>query len=135
MTSSTVHTHPFRILFLFVVAVSFCRAGIAAGTPQAAKPAKSGPKSDVVKAMEDELDRSVTGFAKAEPPPYFISYSVSEQQRAEVQGSNGALLSSQETHNRWLQASVRVGGYDLDNTRKVGGTEPGYETSYGASAP
>jgi len=135
MTSSTVHTHPFRILFLFVVAVSFCRAGIAAGTPQAAKPAKSGPKSDVVKAMEDELDRSVTGFAKADPPPYFISYSVSEQQRAEVQGSNGALLSSQETHNRWLQASVRVGGYDLDNTRKVGGTEPGYETSYGASAP
>src|SRR5271170_7338818 len=120
MTSSTVRTHSFRLLILFVVAVFTSRAGIAAGTPQAAKQPKSGPKSDVVQAMEQELQRSVDGFAKADPPPYFISYSVSEQQRAEVQGSNGALLSSEETHTRWLQASVRVGSYDLDNTRRVG---------------
>jgi len=52
MTSLTVRTHPFRLVLLLVAAVSTCRAGIAVGTPQAAQKLKSGPKSDVVKAME-----------------------------------------------------------------------------------
>ncbi len=135
MTSSTVRIHPFRLVLFLVAAAATCRAGIAVGTPQAAKQPKSGPKSDVVKAMEQELERSVAGFASADPPPYFISYSVTEQQRAEVQGSNGALLSSDETHTRWLQTSVRVGSYDLDDTRRVGGTDSGSQASFGTSAP
>jgi len=135
MTSHTVRTHPFRLLLLIVVAVSTCRAGTAARTPQASKQPKSGPKSAIVAAMEQELERSVTGFANADPPPYFISYSVTEQQRAEVQGSNGALLSSDETHTRWLQTSVRVGSYDLDDTRRVGGTDSGSQASFGTSGP
>jgi TldD protein len=135
MTSSTVRTHPCRLLLLLVVAVSTSRAGTAARTPQAAKQPNSGPKSVVVEAMEQELERSVAGLSKADPPPYFISYSVTENQRAEVQGSNGALLSSQETHTRWLQAAVRVGSYDLDNTRRVGGADSGSQASFGTPAP
>jgi len=85
--------------------------------------------------MEKELDRSVQGFAKVDPPPYYIGYRLTEQQRSDVSGSNGALLSSEETHTRWLQTSVRVGSYDLDNTRRVGGQDPGFQASFGAPAP
>jgi len=85
--------------------------------------------------MELELDRSMAALKTADPAPYFISYTVTEQQRAEVQGSNGALLSSQEQTNRWLEAQVRVGSYDLDNTRKVGDRDPNASLSTGAQVP
>jgi predicted Zn-dependent protease len=70
--------------------------------------------------MQQELDRSSAALSKADPPAYFLGYTVTESQRAEVQGSNGALLSSQEQRTRWLEVQVRVGNYELDNTRKVG---------------
>jgi predicted Zn-dependent protease len=41
-----------------------------------------------------------------------------------VSGSNGALLNSDETRNRWLEVAVRTGSYDLDNTHKVDGRQP-----------
>jgi len=137
MTSSTVRTHPLFILILVLAATTIPLRGTA-GTPGDAPKAdqpKSAPKSVVIQAMEQELERSTTGLAKATPPPYFISYRVTEQQRAEVQGSNGALLSSDETHTRWLQTSVRVGNYELDDTHRVGGADSGSQASYGTSAP
>jgi TldD protein len=54
-----------------------------------------------------------------QPPAYFINYSVTDSQRVNVSGSNGALLSSSEDRNRWLEVSVRAGDYKLDNTHKV----------------
>ncbi|HMD32419.1 MAG TPA: metallopeptidase TldD-related protein, partial [Candidatus Acidoferrales bacterium] len=138
MTPSTVRTHPFRLFLLVLAAAVPCLADSPATPSQTTKAAvkqPAGQKSVLVDAMEKELNRSVTGFAKADPPPYFIGYRLTEQQRAEVQGSNGALLSSEEVHTRWLQTSVRVGSYELDNTRRVGGTDPGFQASYGASAP
>jgi predicted Zn-dependent protease len=148
MTASTVRTH-LQILSLvcFTAAASSpCLAGLPAGGAGAAfkrfprglaaqKPAKSGSKSVIIQAMEQELDRSMSALSKADPPPYFISYSLTEQQRADVQGSNGALLSSEESRRRWLQTAVRVGSYDLDNTRRVGGRDSGFEASFGTSAP
>jgi predicted Zn-dependent protease len=85
--------------------------------PQAATAA---PKSPVLAAMEQELERNFAGLKSATPPPYFIGYTVTEQQRAQVQGSNGALLESNESRVRFLEAQVRVGTYELDNTRNVG---------------
>jgi predicted Zn-dependent protease len=85
--------------------------------PQAATAA---PKSPVLAAMEQELERNLGGLKSATPPPYFIGYTVTEQQRAQVQGSNGALLESNESRVRFLEAQVRVGSYELDNTRNVG---------------
>ena len=70
--------------------------------------------------MQQELDREMGVLGKADPPAYFLSYTVTDSNRAEVTGSNGALLSSQENHTRWLEAQVRVGSYDLDNTHRVG---------------
>src|SRR5689334_10876874 len=55
-----------------------------------------------------------------DPPAYYMGYTVTETQRVDVSGSNGALLNSNETRNRWLEVSVRTGSYNLDNTHKIG---------------
>jgi TldD protein len=113
-----------------------------ATTPAPAKlekntgPEKSpGTKSVLLTAMEQELERSMNALKAADPPAYFISYNVTEQQRSEVQGSNGALLSSQEVRNRWLETTVRTGSYDLDDTHKVGGRDSGFQSSFGTQVP
>src|SRR5258708_611239 len=55
-----------------------------------------------------------------DPPAYYMGYTITETQRADVSGSNGALLSSNEARNRWREVSVRTGTYGMDNSHKVG---------------
>ncbi len=83
-------------------------------TPAVAKP------SPLIGAMQTELERSFKVLGGQDPRAYFIGYTITDTQRAEISGSNGALLSSSEGRNRWLQVSVRTGTYTLDNTHKVG---------------
>jgi TldD protein len=75
-------------------------------------------------AMKAELDRSLQKLGTLDPPAYYIGYTLTDAQRSTVSGSNGALLQSDETRNRWLEVSVRTGSYDLDNTHKVDGRQP-----------
>ncbi len=90
---------------------------------EAAPPDTPAKRSPLLAAMQAELDRSVKTLSAQEPPAYYVGYTITDTQRAEVSGSNGALLSSSENRNRWLEVSVRAGGYDLDNTHKVGTRE------------
>jgi TldD protein len=97
-----------------------------AGAPRlfAANDAASGAKpSPLFTAMKDELDRSMTKLGTLDPPAYYIGYTLTDTQRSTVSGSNGALLQSDENHNRWLEISVRTGSYDLDDTHKVDGKQ------------
>ena len=71
--------------------------------------------------MKTELDRSMKTLGAQDPPAYYIGYTVTDSQRATVSGSNGALLSSDEARNRWLEVTVRTGSYELDDTHKVDG--------------
>ncbi len=104
-----------RLRLTAAMALIFGLTSVALPTPQ-----KSAAPSPLIEAMETELQRSMEVLKKADPPPYFIAYSVVDQQNVQVQGSNGALLESQEVRTRWLEAQVRVGSYELDNTHKVG---------------
>jgi TldD protein len=95
--------------------------------PLSADVAHAGPpdtpaakRSPLLATMQAELDRSMKVLSAQDPPAYYIGYTITDTQRAEVSGSNGALLSSNENRNRWLEVSVRTGSYDLDNTHKVG---------------
>jgi TldD protein len=90
---------------------------------EAAPPDTPAKRSPLLAAMQAELDRSVKTLSAQEPPAYYVGYTITDSQRAEVSGSNGALLSSSENRNRWLEVSVRAGSYDLDNTHKVGTRE------------
>ena len=101
-------------------------AGLAfAGVPRlGAAPNDSQTKSSpLFEAMKVELDRSMKTLGTQDPPAYFISYTITDTNRATVSGSNGALLNSDETRNRWLEIAVRTGSYDLDNTHKVDGKQ------------
>ncbi len=85
--------------------------------------------------MDQELNRTMAALGKLDPAAYFVGYTVTETQRAEVMGSNGALLSSQEARTRWLEVSVRVGSYELDSTRKVGDRGSPFSASSGSQVP
>ncbi len=102
---------------------------LAANRPPA-KPTDAQPA--VLTAMQQELDQSFETLSKAEPPAYFISYTVSDRQYADVSGSNGALLSSTEDRGRWLETQTRVGSYQLDDTHKLPSQQPSW-TSPGTS--
>ncbi|MGH9641295.1 MAG: metallopeptidase TldD-related protein, partial [Terriglobales bacterium] len=93
---------------------------VAPSPAQAAPPDGSAKKSPVLAVLQAEMNRSAKAFQAQDPPGYYIGYTVTDTQRAEVSGSNGALLNSNETRNRWLEVAVRAGSYDLDDTHKVG---------------
>ena len=98
-----------------LAALAAAAPALVAGPPDA--PAKRSP---VLAALQTELDRSLKALKAQDPPAYFVGYTVTDTQRADVSGSNGALLTSTEARNRWLEVSVRTGSYTLDNTHKVG---------------
>jgi TldD protein len=86
-----------------------------------AQPAES-PEPPLITAMQEELSRSMDTFSTADPPAYFINYTVSDSEEAEVSGSNGALVESSDDRNRFLEVQTRVGSYQLDDTHKLGGS-------------
>jgi TldD protein len=66
--------------------------------------------------LQQELDRAMSSLAKADPAPYFMSYSANEESGAVIVGSQGAIIADANRHERSVDISVRVGGRDLDNT-------------------
>jgi TldD protein len=87
---------------------------------QAAPPDAQGKRSPLLAALQAELDRSKKALGALDPPAYYLGYTITDTQRVDVSGSNGALLNSNEARNRWLEVSVRTGDYKLDDTHKVG---------------
>src|SRR5215813_14317507 len=81
---------------------------------------QSGPgrttDSVLMRTMQQELDRAMTSLSKADPAPYFISYSVNEESGAVIMASSGALVANVKRRDRTADISVRVGSRDLDNT-------------------
>ena len=97
---------------------------LAPGTLLFAAPPDSVPKSPLVDALKAELERSMKVYGTQDPAAYFMGYTLTDTQRATVSGSNGALLSSDESRNRWLEVALRTGSYELDNTHKIDGRQP-----------
>jgi TldD protein len=102
--------------------------------PAADRSAQSTPPPAVLTAMQDELSRSMQAYSAADPPAYFLSYTVSDRQLVDVSGSNGALLSSTEDRARWLEVQSRVGSYQVDDSHKLGDRPPSW-TSPGTNVP
>ena len=83
-------------------------------------PDAQAQRSPLLAALKAEMDRSLKAYSAQDPPAYYIGYTVTDTQRVDVSGSNGALLNSSEARNRWLEVAVRAGSYQLDDTHKVG---------------
>lgn len=99
-------------IFAFVVPIG-TRVAVAAPDAQA-------QRSPMLATLKEELQRSIGPLKSQSTPAYFLGYTVTDTQRADVSGSNGALLTSTNGRNRWLEVMVRTGDYKLDNTHKVG---------------
>jgi len=82
----------------------------------------SAQSSVLLDAMSQELNRNFSVLKeKADPPPYFISYEVTEQEFRSISGTLGAITSSDGGKDRLLDVSVRVGSPKLDNYHRVRG--------------
>jgi predicted Zn-dependent protease len=82
----------------------------------------SAQPSVLLDAMSQELNRNFSVLKeKADPPPYFISYEVTEREFRSVSGVLGAITSSDGGKDRLLDVSVRVGSPKLDNYHRVRG--------------
>src|ERR1700728_3771450 len=123
--------HSMRDKAFAVAAPLFAAAWVC---PAADRSAQSTPPPAVLTAMQDELGRSMQAYSTADPPAYFLSYTVSDRQLVDVSGSNGALLSSTQDRARWLEVQSRVGSYQVDDSHKLGDRPPSW-TSPGTNVP
>jgi TldD protein len=80
--------------------------------PSAAKPVAD----PILRAMQTELARATDGLAKSEPAPYFLSYTVNDQDLVVLIGSYGSLLTNAGLRRRQADVIMRVGSPSLDNT-------------------
>jgi predicted Zn-dependent protease len=75
--------------------------------------------------LADELDRNFRVLKeKGEIPPYFIGYTVTEQEMYSISGTLGVLLGENHRRARMLDLTVRVGTRKLDNYHVIRGEYP-----------
>ena len=90
--------------------------------PVAAAATGSDNNHTVLNTMAQELQRNFDVLKKkADPPPYFLSYEITDQDSHTVSASLGVLNSVGAGRNRYLDVTVRVGDPKLDNYRRVRG--------------
>lgn len=75
----------------------------------------------VLRAMQAELQRSMADLSKLDVPPYFLSYSITEDRSLTLTATFGVLETDNATHRRILDVDLRVGNHEMDNTRSIRG--------------
>jgi len=92
-------------------------AGYPFATAAGDKPAAVSAVSDpVLKAMQTEIARATTELGKAEQPPYYLGYTVYDQEYVVLVGAYGSLLTNAAGQRRFADVNMRVGKPELDNT-------------------
>lgn len=89
--------------------------GILCGIPLVMFPAAANPDA-LLATMQRELQRASAALAKSDPAPYYMSYSVSDSDSADVAAMSGSLLFSSRDQQREADVEMRVGSPALDNT-------------------
>ncbi len=98
------------------LAISFAWA-LCCALPVAAAPAPS-----LLDILSDELQRNFTALKqKADPPPYYMDYTVTDQESQSVSAMMGTLASQNKRRLRILDITLRVGAPELDNYHQVNG--------------
>ncbi len=99
---------------------------IALGSRAAAGEQVPQDNDHTLQAMRDEMARAKTRLELKIPNidqpvrPYYVEYRLLDLQVREVVAEYGALLSSTQTRNRFMNVEARVGGYKLDSSNFVG---------------
>jgi TldD protein len=83
--------------------------------------AAASPPS-LLNILGDELQRNFTVLKqKADPPPYYLSYTVTEEESQVITASLGTLTNRSKGQVRYLDITLRVGDPRLDNYHIVKG--------------
>jgi TldD protein len=97
--------------------VCFAPGAVATATDKAPADAASAMAADpLLAAMQAELTRAKTDLAKSDTPPYYLSYTVYDQDQIVIAGAYGGLLTNTAVKRRSADVTMRVGGPALDNT-------------------
>src|SRR5437879_6382023 len=97
--------------------LSTAPSALAANDKASSLPAAAAAASDpVLKAMQAELARATTELGKTEQAPYFLSYTVYDQDFVVLIGAYGSLLNNVSAQRRHADVTMRVGTPELDNT-------------------
>ena len=87
-----------------------------------AVPLAAATSPSLLDILSAELQRNFTVLKeKADPPPYFMSYTVTESETQVLSASLGAIVTENKHHLRSLDITVRVGSPKLDNYRVMKG--------------
>ena len=84
--------------------------------PAAADKATTKPADALLQIMKSELDRARKDLAKSDPAPYFLSYTIYDQDQILIAASYGGLLTDTAERKRTADVTMRVGTPELDNT-------------------
>ncbi len=91
----------------------------------AVAPGRQAADPPLIQTLARELDRNFQVLkSKADPPAYYISYSVVEEESGGLSATLGAIDGRNTAHRRSLDCSVRVGGPELDNYHLLDGERP-----------
>jgi TldD protein len=80
------------------------------------KPAAKGVSDPVMKVMQAELARASSELGKTDSAPYYMSYTVYDQDLVVLVGAYGSLLTNASLLRRQADVVMRVGTPALDNT-------------------
>ena len=85
-------------------------------------PLTAAPPPSLLDILGAELQRNFTILKeKADPPPYYLSYTVTEDESEILSASMGAVVNQNKHHFRYLDVTVRVGSPKLDNYHVIKG--------------
>ncbi len=103
-----------RFFLCGVLTLQLCGAplGRAANDSRAQLP----PPDALLQTMKGELTRATKELGKNDPAPYFLSYTVYDQDLVVLVGAFGSLLTNAAVQRRQADVSMRVGSPALDNT-------------------
>ena len=84
-------------------------------------PAAAADEDVLMQAMRDELARTM-GELRMEgmDEPYFVAYTIRDNEQVSAGASFGALLPSSKSRTRWFSVELRVGDASFDNTNFQG---------------
>jgi len=85
-------------------------------------PAAAAAPPGLLDILRDELQRNFSTLKQqADPPPYYMSYAVTEEETEVITAGLGTLTSRNNGHARFLDITSRVGNPKLDNYHVING--------------
>ena len=105
-----------RVAACWMLAVQLVSLPLAYAADNSPVDPKKTPNDLVLKTMQSELSRATADLVKTDPAPYFLSYTVYDQDLIVLVGSYGSLLTDATLKRRQADVTMRVGTPALDNT-------------------